>query len=663
MERNCARTRIAKQGAASMFRMNDHADEGKSSIRLALRVGFWVAAIAVLAFLPAIGCDFVNMDDNRNFLSNEALKYPLEQKLVWAWTTRWLGVYQPLAWILIFFEYAAWALRPCGYHVVSLALHGMIGVALFVVTRMLLERALAGTAEQKDLFVVVAAGLAAMLFCVHPLRTEVVVWLSAQPYLPSVLCLILGVGAYLKAFDANRALESRRKWLTASFLLGGAAMLFKAVAVTYPLLLLVLDAYPLGRLTPAQGESGARRRWTLVLVEKLPLLVLSLTLMVVAHGAKNHPRFETGDPISAPLSARLADAAYGVWFYPSKTLVPLGLTIVYPREENSVVHLTEPSFALCAAGLVAMCLLAWLLRRKLPAFAAAWAAYLIILAPNSGLVRFSPQLAADRYSYAASLPWVAVLAGGLVYALKRRASIRITSVAMVGVVALGLCTMSWFQCATWRHSVALWNHALDVGSDRSLEAHGNLALALKQVGFETEAFEQYQAAVRVAPRSSKACYYLADELARQGKNEAAIATMREAVRAAPNQAMMHYYLANFSMRLGQPDQALAPFREAIRLDPGFCEAHRDLGVLLAVQGQNDEARYHLETALQIRPNDPEARSYLEQFLVEQENGHRHEKQPPTIPAALPSPKVSSQVPAGNATFASPTLMDRSCTKR
>ena len=285
-----------------MFRMNDHADEGKSSIRLALRVGFWVAAIAVLAFLPAIGCDFVNMDDNRNFLFNKALKYPLEQKLVWAWTTRWLGVYQPLAWILIFFEHAAWGLRPCGYHVVSLALHGMIGVALFVVTRMLLERAPAGTAEQKEPFVVVAAGLAAMLFCVHPLRTEVVVWLSAQPYLPSVLCLILGVGAYLKAFDGNRALESRRKWLAASYLLGGAAMLFKAVAVPYPLLLLVLDAYPLGRLIPGQGASGARRRWTLALVEKLPLVVLSLMLMVVAHQAKSHPRFETGDPISASLS-------------------------------------------------------------------------------------------------------------------------------------------------------------------------------------------------------------------------------------------------------------------------------------------------------------------------------------------------------------------------
>ena len=373
-------------------------------------------------------------------------------------------------------------MRPCGYHVVSLALHGLVGVALFVVTRMLLERTLAGKAGQKEPIVVVAAGLAALLFCAHPLRTEVVVWLSAQPYLPSVLCLILGVGAYLKAFDANRPLKSRRRWLAASFVLGGAAMLFKAVAVTYPLLLLVLDAYPLGRLTPTQGESGARRRWTLALVEKLPLLVLSLVLMVVAHRARIGDRFDSGDPISAPLSARLADAAYGVWFYPCKTIAPIGLTIIYPREESSVVHLSEPSFALCAAGVVAVCILAWLLRRRVPALTAAWAAYLIILAPSSGLVRFSTWFAADRYSYAASLPWVPILAGGLVYAIRSRASIRTTSVALVGVVALGLSTMSWLQCATWRNSLELWTHALEAGSDRSFEVHRNFALARAKWG-------------------------------------------------------------------------------------------------------------------------------------------------------------------------------------
>ena len=248
-------------------------------------------------------------------------------------------------------------------------------------------------------------------------------------------------------------------------------------------------------------------------------------------------------------------------------------------------------------------------------------------------------------------------------ALRSRASIRTTSVAMVAVAALGLSAMSWFQCATWRHSLELWSHALEVGSDRSLEAHGNFAQALSKVGLEAEALEQYQAAVRVAPRSSKAaCIWPSRWLAR-GRIKRRSPRCAKRSRLHPTWPMMHYYLGSFLVRLGQRDQAEVSFREAIRLGPGFCDAHRDLGALLAAQGQNDEARYHLETALQIRPNDPVARSNLERFLARQENAHRADKQPPTIPAALPPPKVSSQLPAGNATSASPTLMDTSRIKR
>ncbi len=645
-----------------MSRMRLYSDESESDRWLAFQVGLWVAVMAVLAFLPTIGCDFVNIDDNSNFVHNEALRYPLGKKLVWAWTTRLVGVYQPLGWMLIIIEHAAWSLRPLGYHLVSLALHALVGVALFVVTRMLLERALAGRAEQKEPFVVVAAGLAAVLFCVHPMRTEVVVWLSAQSYLPSVLCSILGVGAYLNAFDSNRPHGTRKKWLLASFVLGAAAMLFKAIAVTYPLLLLVLDGYPLGRLTPREGEGSAWRRWTSVLMEKFPLLVLSLVVMAAAYWARGYSRFDYGEPASAPLSARLADAAYSVWFYPCKTILPTRLTVVYPRAEDSVVRLSEPGFAMCAVGVVAVCLLAWILRRKLPAFAATWLAYLIILAPNSGLIRFSPQSAADRYSYAASLPWVALLAGGLLYLIRSKPSIRIFSGAMVCVLALGLSVMSWFQAATWRNPLELWTHALQMGSDRSVEAHGNLALALASVGLASEALEEYQAAVRVAPHSPKACMYLANELARQGRKDEAIIRMRQAVQAAPDLAVMHYNLGSLLLRLGQPDQAEVSFRDALQLDPGICEAHRDLGVVLAVRGQNDEARHHLETALQIRPDDSVTRSNLEHFLAEQQNGHQDDTQPPPVPAGLPRPKVSSQVPAGNATSASPTPMDGSGVK-
>jgi len=99
--------------------------------RLIGRIGLWVAVFAVLAFLPALACDFVNFDDNQNFHLNHALDYPLSRKLAWAWMTRLVHVYQPLAWMLIIAEHAIWALKPMGYHAVSLLLHGAVATALF----------------------------------------------------------------------------------------------------------------------------------------------------------------------------------------------------------------------------------------------------------------------------------------------------------------------------------------------------------------------------------------------------------------------------------------------------------------------------------------------------------------------------------------------------
>ena len=370
-------------------------DPGTADRRLIWRMGFLVTAFAVLAFLPALACGFVIPDDKQNFLSNLVLDYPWGQKLAWAWTTRWMQVYQPLWWMLVIAEHAGWGLKPMGYHAVSLALHAAVTAALFALTLAVLRQATPAAKGHNGAPAVIAAGLASLLFCVHPLRTEMVVWLSAQPHLPSVLCMILGVLAYLMANETERTPRNRLGWLVGSFLLGSAAMFFKTSAVTYPFILLVLDWYPLGRLTldPARSWPWPSRQAWRAVVEKAPLLVLSGVMMVVTRWAKppaTHIDFVSGKEFDAPLSARLADAALVVWFYPYKTLVPSRLAIFYTRADASLVHLTEPRYALCAAAVLATCVLAWVMRRRCPGFTAAWAAYLIILAPNSGLVRFLP---------------------------------------------------------------------------------------------------------------------------------------------------------------------------------------------------------------------------------------------------------------------------------
>jgi protein O-mannosyl-transferase len=593
-------------------------DPGTADWRVTWRMGFLVTAFAVLAFLPALACGFVIPDDRQNFLSNLALDCPWGQKLAWAWTTRFMDVYQPLWWMLVMAEHAAWGLKPMGYHAVSLALHAAVAAALFAFTLAVLRRVTPGAKGHAAASAAIAAGLASLLFCVHPLRTEMVVWLSAQPHLPSILCMVLGVLAYLNANQADRTPRNRLGWLVGSFLLGSAAMFFKTSAVAFPFILLVLDWYPLGRLTldlERPWPWPSRRAWRAV-VEKAPLLALSGVMMAVTRWARPNPRFVSGELVAAPLSARLADAALVVWFYPYKTIVPSRLAVFYTRTDASLVHLTEPRYALCAAAVLAACVFAWVMRRRCPGFTAAWLAYLIILAPNSGLVRFLPGFAADRYSYAASLPWVVLLAGGLAWAVRERRWAGTVCWAVVGPLAIGLSISSWYQTATWRHSLALWNHALESGQGQSVFAQIDLGEALDEKGRGNEALDHYITAVELAPNSSYARVVLALSLTHLGNRDAAIHELQEFLRNRQDDPQACYALGNALMVAGEYDQAVVALRAALQPDPDLFEAHRDLGVILALRGDREEAIAALRAALRIQPDDPQVKANLALLLAD-----------------------------------------------
>ena len=147
------------------------------------------SAATLVAFLPSLDNGFVaTWDDGPNLLENPHLRGLGWPSFSWAWRTFLLGVYQPLAWLLFFAQYAVWGLEPWGYHLVSLLGHAVNAILFFLLTRALLERARPDLADRDRTF---GAALAAALFAVHPLRVEVVAWASCQPYLPcAFFCLL-----------------------------------------------------------------------------------------------------------------------------------------------------------------------------------------------------------------------------------------------------------------------------------------------------------------------------------------------------------------------------------------------------------------------------------------------------------------------------------------
>jgi protein O-mannosyl-transferase len=553
--------------------------------------------IVIAAFIPALDNGFVNWDDDKNFLDNPFYRGLGRAQVTWAWSTFWLGVYQPLAWLLFEVQYVFWKLDPRGYHLTSVMLHAANAVVLYVLAVTVLVRCRPDSGLQSPWTCCLGAGLATALFAVHPLRVEAVAWASCQPYLPCALLAMLAVLAYLHGFSVGPS--PRRGWLVISFVLFVAALLFHAVAVSLPVVLLILDLYPLRRFGDGLGRwfgSAARRAWW----EKVPFVIASLVFMGVAIAARKQSLVAT-EQNDAPAS--LAQACYGIWFYLLKTALPLDLVAVYPspREMDWRARLFLGSIL----GMLAMSVGLFLLRRRWPGLLAAWLSYLVILAPNLGIVRISEQIAADRYSYLSMVSLVIVAAGCFCRPWPTTARVR---AAALGVIAIGvglplvLIHLTWDQCRTWRNSETLWTHALSHGAADSSLAHYNLALVLYHHGRLQMAADHYTEALRLNPRDVVVYNNLGVVLQRQGKLEAAAIRFADALRFNPNSLEAHYNLGIILSRQGKFEAAAAHYGQALRLKPGFADAHHNLGVDFSRQGRLAEAVAQYAEALRLNPN-------------------------------------------------------------
>jgi protein O-mannosyl-transferase len=573
---------------------------GPAADRRAWAVALLPALAALVASAPALRNGFVGWDDDLNFLNNLDYRGLGGANLRWAWTTFHLGVYQPLSWMLLGAEYAIWGLDPSGYHLTSVVFFVAGAVALYWLVVRLLTLGLAGT----DPWAIrIGAALAVALYVAHPLRSEVVAWASCQPYLPCALFATTAVLAYLHAHPPGG--PARPGWAVAAFLLFAASLLSKAVAVGLPVVLVILDIYPLRRLGPGlvglvSGPS-ARRAWA----EKLPYFALSGAFVALAVHARDSAQV-TAVGRSIPqgtMAERLAQACYAVCFYPIKTAWPSGLTCSYPLPPR--ISWSDPQFLLSGLAVAGLTVALVLARRRRPGWLAAWAAYLALLAPNSGLTRGSRQIAADRYSYVAMMALVVLAAGGLAQlaATRRRA---IGTVAAGLAVLMVLTALSWRQCATWHDSLALFRHAADHPSAPDPLIDMNLGVALCAAGDPQASLAPFERAVRLSPGHFKPHLYLGDALDRVGRLAEAEAQFAEAVRLEPRDVEARRALGMALFMLRKADEAEPHIVEAVRLRPDDAEARRLLGMVLSVKGRQDEAEAQFAEALRLRPDHVEA---------------------------------------------------------
>jgi len=372
-----------------------------------------------------------------------------------------------------------------------------------------------------------------------------VAWVTERRDVLSAFFFLLAILAYLRAVREESLWRSGWSWLA----LGAFALSLgsKSMAVSLPVVLLVLDAYPLGRVS-----TGA---WRARLMEKAPVALLSLLAAAIAMVA-----VRSGGSVSSlgdlGVAQRLAISGYSVVFYLWKTLLPIGLSPLYELPLD--LDPGSPMYRLSLTLVAAITIAALLLRRRWPWLLAAWAAYLVMLLPVVGIVHNGPQIAADRYTYLPCLPW-AILLGGLVSVLSRRA----WSIAVIAVVVAGLAWPTVGQVRVWHDAETLWTHALATAP--SAIAHSSLGVALDERGRPDEAIAHFQQALRVNPRLAHAENNWGIALAKQGRWE---------------EAARHY-------------------EAALRIDPRYAEAHANLALALGRLGRYADAQRHLEQARAI----------------------------------------------------------------
>ena len=559
----------------------------------ALLAALTAVTAAILVFVPALDNGFVQWDDDRNFLTNSFYRGLGWAQLHWALTTTLSGHWIPVTWLTLSADYALWGMRPFGYHLTNVILHAVnAGLFCLVATRLLCR--VAGEREA-----VLGATIAALVFAVHPLRVESVAWITERRDVLSGFFYLLTVLAYLRAAEPG---EPRRwRWLGASLGCYALGLLSKSMLMSLPIVLLVLDVYPLRRLPgdPCRwGAAGARA----ILIEKLPYAAMAVTIAYVAATAVSRSLGFT--PFDAyPVSARLGMATYSLLFYARKTFMPLDLSPMY--ELPAHVRLVDPPFlgVLAVSVLLTAALVA--VRRRWPAVLAAWTVYAVTVAPVSGFLHNGTQIVADRYSYLPGLTW-ALLIGGTIarlVAAGRRPALRTMLLGATAAWIIGLGALTWQQGQVWADTETLWQHALNVDPECAF-CHRQLGALLGNRGDLVGAIAHFKRAVELRPDRVHGNGNVGLALLKAGRPAEAAPYFERILRAYPNDADTRVRLGTALLAQGRPADAVMHLELVVREHRQHAEALVNLGVALTDSGRPADGLVYLERAAALGPPTP-----------------------------------------------------------
>mgnify|MGYP002622943256 CR=1 FL=1 len=536
--------------------------------------------MTVFVYWLTLGYGFVSIDDTTYLTAQPRLWDGLTlDNLQWAFTTRFFSNWHPLTWLSYMLDMQLFGLdNPGGFHLTNLVLHTLNVLLLFSAFRRMTDD------FWKSAFV-------AAVFAVHPLCVESVAWVSERKDVLSTFFGLLAIIAYTDYVQQNRKL-----WYWAAWAAFACSLMSKQTLVTLPFVLLLLDYWPLRRLTPSApaasgdglptppenaGTDDLRGRsltsWKAtgrLVIEKWPFFLLTIAGCMIAVVAQQQGgsvvSIETVTPGQRILNIV---AVYGIYLW--HAVWPSGLVVFYQFPPDGVPIREVACSALLLAAVTAAAV--WQKRRR-PYLAVGWLWYLGTLVPMIGVVQVGSQRMADRYMYVPGIG-LAIIAAWLAPSLLpnrpwRRFVVPAAAISVVLVFAL----VARRQTTYWENGPVLLERAITVDPSNSI-AHYRLGLALAHERRDDEAIKRYREAVRLNTEFYRAHDSLGCALMRRGDADEAIHHFKEALRIAPTYALSHYNLGVILFQNDRREEAFHHFRESQRLDPFDFEIQRNIAMI------------------------------------------------------------------------------------
>jgi tetratricopeptide (TPR) repeat protein len=544
-----------------------------------------------LSFLPSLGNEFVTWDDYENFVNNSRYRGFSRNHLSWMFTTSLrMGHYQPLSWLTLALDYTVWGLNPFGYHLTNLVLHTFNALLLYAFILTLFKSMPSFRDIPFSMAAKTCVTMGVLFYALHPLRVESVVWATERRDVLSGFFFLLTMLCYLKMSQQDHGLY--RRWAVLAFLCFAGSLLAKATAMTLPVVLLILDLYPFRR--------HAHTPWRYLLREKIPFFALSTVIGVVAVlGQKQVSAMEIIPDHG--LIDRCMQAAYGLCFYVTKTLLPFQLSPLYLMEQP--FDPTRPIYILCMIVVIVVTLFFWAVRHRYPWAVTCWMSYAVLISPVLGFAQGGSQITADRYTYIPSLPFSLLMAGGLVVGWnkwKQDPSLVNTAACGGSVILLLLGCLTYGQTRIWHNGLTLWNHAIRLDPDHWYALNNRAQLRQEQQDY-FGAMEDLTRAITLNPDYATALYNRGVMRSNAGDSEGAMQDLNAALDKRPDFSEAYNHRGTLYERRQETQMAIVDYTRAIRYDPNSVAALYNRGSLYQRLGFVQEAMKDFDAAIALNP--------------------------------------------------------------